>query len=470
MEKANSAARKRDLTQGSVIYKLVMFSLPLIASFLVMQLYNVADSIIVGNFVGPDALAAVSVSFPIMMFFNALFMGVSTGATVVISQFFGAKDKESLEKSSTTTFTLTIIVGIIITILGIILSKPLLHLLKTPDNIIDDATLYLVIILAGTLGNLIYAIGSGVLRGLGDSKWPLYFLIFCGVLNVGLNMLFVMAFRMGVAGVAWATLISQYLSGIFVYYRVNKGDYGIRFSFRNMKIDWAIAKLILKLGLPSGIQSMTMSLGSMIIQSFANRFGSTFIAANTSVMRTDGFAILPMMAIGSALTTFVGQNIGAGKIDRAKKGITSALVIIICIGLIMGVVMWFNGVYIIRAFTDDQSVQEIGSRGLRILAWFYSFMGLEFAFSGAMRGAGASVAPMVTTLIANLCRIPIAYFLAVVRDDYMGLFYSMVCSMIIGTTLIFLYYLKGNWRNKSITRMINSQSQNGKTEEIISAD
>lgn len=454
MEKTSTTESKRDLTQGSVIKKLIMFALPLIASFLIMQLYNVADSIVVGNFVGPDALAAVSVSFPIMMFFNALYMGVSTGATVVISQYYGAKDEESLEKASSTTFTLTILVGVIITVLGIFLSKPILQLLKTPDNIINDSAAYLAIVFAGTLGSLVYSIGSGVLRGLGDSKWPMYFLIFSSILNVSLNLLFVIVFNMGVPGVAWATMIAHFASGVLVYYRVNRGGYGIRFNFKNMKIDWKVAKIILKLGLPSGIQSMAMSLGSMIIQSFANRFGSTFIAANNSVMRADGFAILPMMAIGSALTTFVGQNIGAGKIDRAKKGIKSSALIIIGIGVIMGAVMWFNGSYVIRAFTDDPIVLEIGERGIRTIAWFYSFIGLEFAFAGAMRGAGASVAPMVTTLSANLCRIPIAYFLAVVPNDYMGLFYSMVSSMIIGTTLIFLYYLKGNWRNKSVARQI----------------
>lgn len=466
MDKSSIASSKRDLTQGSVLYKLLMFALPLIASFLIMQLYNVADSIVVGNFVGKDALAAVSVCFPIMMFFNALYMGVATGATVVISQYYGAKDEEGLEKASSTTFTLTIIVGIFITALGIVLSKPILHLLGTPDNIINDSSEYLSIIFAGTMGGLVYSIGSGVLRGLGDSKWPMYFLIFSSVLNVGLNLLFVIAFKMGVPGVAWATMIAHFAAGVLVYYRVNKGGYGIRFNFGHMKIDWVIAKLIMKLGLPTAIQSMAMSLGSMIIQSFANRFGSTFIAANSTVMRTDGFAILPMMALGSALTTFVGQNMGAGRIDRAKKGIKSAALIIIVIGIVMGAVMWFNGEYIIRAFTDDPAVLEIGRRGIRTIAWFYSFIGLEFAFAGAMRGAGASVAPMVTSLSANLCRIPIAYFLAVVRNDYMGLFYAMISSMVISATLIFLYYLKGNWRSKTVAKIPNRPEPAGEQNEV----
>lgn len=459
MDKKNAADEKRDLTQGSVIKKLIGFSIPLVISFFVMQLYNVADSIIVGQVVGPDALAAVAAGFPIMMFFNALYMGVSTGATVVISQLYGAKDSEGLKKASTSTFTLTLAIGAIITVLGIALTRPLLNLLGTPANIIDNSVLYLTIIFAGTLGNLVYAIGSGVLRGLGDSKWPLYFLVFSSILNIAMDLLFVIVFNWGVTGVALATLIAQFASGSFVYYRINRGSYGIRFSFKELGVDLQTSKTILRLGLPSGIQQMAMSVGSMIIQSFANKFGSTFIAANSTVMKTDGFAVLPMIAIGSAITTFVGQNIGAGNIERAKKGIKIAAITIIIIGITMGAVMWFYGSYIIRVFTEDASVIEIGERGIRTLAWFYLFIGIEFCFAGAMRGAGAAIAPMITTLSANLLRIPIAYFLAVRPHNYMGLFYSMVFSMILGSTLIFTYYLKGNWRSKSIVPRLENVSK-----------
>lgn len=458
MNKQDVKDSKRDLTQGSVVKKLLGFSIPLVISFFVMQLYNVADSIIVGQFVGPDALAAVAAGFPIMMFFNALYMGISTGATVVISQLFGAKDAGGLGKASRTTFTLTLTIATVITVLGITLTRPFLNLLGTPANIINDSVVYLTIIFAGTLGNLVYSIGSGVLRGLGDSKWPLYFLLFSSILNILLDLVFVIVFNWGVPGVALATLVAQLASGAFVLARINRGSYGIRFSFRDLGVNGDIARAIIRLGLPSGIQSMAMSAGSMIIQSFANRFGSTFIAANSTVMRADGFAFLPMMAIGSAITTFVGQNIGAGNIDRAKKGIKVAATIIIIIGITMGAVMWFYGSYIIRAFTADADVIAIGERGVRTLAWFYCFIGLESCFAGAMRGAGAAVAPMVTTLSANLLRIPVAYILAVRPHNYMGLFYAMVASMVLGSILIFLYYLKGNWRNKSIVSRVEGDA------------
>ncbi len=460
MDKQKATDLKRDLTQGSVLKKLLGFSIPLVISYFVMQLYNVADSIIVGQFVGPDALAAVGAGFPVMMFFNGLYMGISTGATVVISQLYGAKASEGLKKASSTTFTLTLVIGAVITIVGMLLTRPFLSLLGTPANIIDDSVAYLTIIFAGTLGNLVYSIGSGVLRGLGDSKWPLYFLVFSSILNITFDLLFVVAFNWGVPGVAAATLIAQLISGAFVYYRINRGSYGLRFNFRELGVHWDTARTILRLGLPTGIQQMAISAGSMIIQSFANRFGSTFIAANSTVMRADGFAVLPMLAIGSGITTFVGQNIGAGNLERSKKGIKISAIIIVAIGLIMGTVMWFYGSYIIRAFTDDPAVIEIGDRGIRVLAWFYCFIGIEWCFAGAMRGAGAAIAPMITTLSANLCRIPVAYFLAVRPDNYMGLFYSMAFSMVLGSSLIFIYYLKGNWRDKSVVRAMERAASN----------
>lgn len=456
MDKSQAYNAKRDLTQGNVVSKLLFFALPLILSNLVMQFYNVADSIIVGNFVGSDAIAAVGASFPIMMLFNALFMGVAMGAGIVVAQYFGAKNHEALAKAVSTTFTITLIVGAVITSLGLLLSKPLLSLLGTPANILSDSTSYLAIVFLGTIGSMIYMIGGGILRGLGDSKWPLYFLIICSALNIVLDLLFVVVFGWGVPGVAWATILSQVTSAVLVYVRINKGGYGIRFGFGQLKIDANSAKSILKLGLPSGIQSMTMSLGMLIIQSFANGFGSDFIAANSVVMRADGFAILPMMGIGMAVTTFTGQNMGAGKLDRAKEGIRAAAVIIIAIGVIMGVILWFFGIYVMRAFTDTPAVLEIGKRGIQVLAFTYCFMGLDHCFGGAMRGAGAAVAPMATALIANIARIPIAYFIAVVPGDYMGLFYSMAATMVLGCVMIMLYYKSGRWQNKAITGKQNA--------------
>ena len=452
MDKTTSRADSRDLTQGSVVKKLVMFALPLIASNLIMQLYNIVDSIIVGNFIGSDAIAAVGSSFPIMMLFFSMFMGVATGAGIVVAQNCGAKNQEGLKKTVSTTFTLAIYIGVFITVVGLIITRPLLTLLGTPANIMSDATAYLTIIFAGMLGNTIYSIGGGILRGMGDSKGPLYILIISSILNALLASFFVIVCGWGVAGTATATIISQTLSGILVYFRINKGGYGVSVSFRSLKMDKPMLKLIVALGLPTGIQQMTMSIGGMIIQSFSNRFGSDLIAANSIIMRADGFVIMPMMGIGLALTTFVGQNMGAGKLDRAKHGIRAAALTVIGIGVTMGVVLWFCGIYIMRAFTDTQAVLEMGKQGIRVLAFFYCFMGLDQCFAGAMRGAGQAIAPMITGLIANLMRIPLAYFIAVVPMNYMGLFYAMAATMVLGATMIFTYYKTGKWQNKTIVK------------------
>jgi Na+-driven multidrug efflux pump len=242
------------------------------------------------------------------------------------------------------------------------------------------------------------------------------------------------------------------VSAVLIIIRLNTGDYGVKFSLKNLTIDKPSAKTIIRLGLPTGIQMMTMSLGMMIIQSFSNGFGSDFIAANNAIMRADGFAMLPMQAIGMAVTTFVGQNIGAGMLDRAKHGIKSAAFIIIGIGVTMGVILWFLGVYIIQAFTSDPNVIGIGKSGIQVIAFVYCFIGLDQCFGGAMRGAGAAIAPMVTGLTAQFLRIPIAYFLAVLPYNYMGLFYSMAITSVVSVSMIFFYYRRGTWRNKAVVR------------------
>ena len=313
------SARKGDLTEGSIVKKLTLFALPLIAGNIVSQLYNVADSVVVGNFVSSDALAAVGASFPVMMCFNALFWGLSMGAGILIAQCFGAKEQDKLQNAVNTAFTLTLILGSVITVLGALFSRQMLIVMKTPANILADSTTYLSIIFYATVGNMIYNMGSGILRGMGDSRWPLLFLIFCSCMNVLLDLVFVIFLDMGVAGVAWATLISQYVSAVLTVLRIHFGGYAARVQYRKLRVNKESFSQIMRLGLPSGIQEMAYSLGMMLVQSFSNGFGSDFIAANSIIMKVDGFAVMPMMGIGAAISTFVGQNMGANKLDRTKK-------------------------------------------------------------------------------------------------------------------------------------------------------
>jgi len=450
MSNAAKVDYRGDLTQGPIIKKMVMFSIPMILGNLVFQFYNLADSLIVSNAYGTDALAAVSASFPIMMLFNAMFMGLSTGSGIIISQFYGAKDQDNLQKAVDTSFALCLIVGAFIMTIGLTLATPLLNLLQTPANIIDDSAAYLRIIYAGFLFNMVYNMGAGILRGMGDSKWPLVFLCISAALDVALDIAFVVGLKMGVAGAALATILCQLISAILTIMRMIRGGYPIKVNLFSFKMDRFHVKNIIRLGLPTALQNMAVSAGAVVIQTFSNSFGSGFIASNAIVMKVDGFAVLPMMGYSMALSTFVGQNIGAGKVERAQKGIHYSMWIIVGFGVVLGTILWFFGKYLMLAFGAEEAVLNTGMIGLRILAYFYMFMGLNQSFSGALRGAGSAIVPMVSSVAGSLVRIPIAYFMAVMPRWEYGLFWSMVISNIISFVIVYVYFLKGNWRSAAI--------------------
>lgn len=469
-----------DLTQGSILSKLLRFALPLMAANLVNQLYNVVDTVIVGYAVGDHGIAAVGLSFPFMMLFNALFMGVSMGGNIVISQMYGAKNMERLNKAVNTTVFLAFLMGIAITGIGLACTRPLLRLLNTPAEIINDAATYLMIIFGGTVGNLFFNLSSGILRGMGDSRWPLYAIILSTVSNILLDLLLSVVLEMGVAGVAIATIICHFASGIVLLVRINSGKYGMKVSLsQTLKPDGDIAKTVFRLGMPSGLQGVAMSMGGLIMQGFGNNFGAEFVTANAVIQRVDGFAIMPLMGLGMATTTFSGQNIGAGNIKRAQKGVYVALGTILTIAVVMGFVMWFAGAPIIRLFNVSDHVLEMGLRGIRWICFFYAFMGVDHAVAGAMRGAGAAVRPVVNSFITQGCRLILTYLLAVVPlnraihaaveagsytsfeiakaagvglDGYINVYYVMSIGMVLGAVLNFLYFKFGNWKNKGITR------------------
>lgn len=495
---------RNNLTEGPVLQKLLMFALPTIAGNLCMQLYNVVDSIIVGNYVGTDALAAVGASFPFMTLFNALFMGVSMGAQIVISQSFGAKNYDQLRTVINTGISLAIIIGTCITLIGTPLAGTLLKLLNTPANIFPAARSYLIIIFLGTLGNVFFNLGGGALRGMGDSRWPLLALLVSSLTNIVLDLLFVVKFDMGVAGVAWATTIAHFLSGLVLLWRLQNGGYPAKVHWGDLPHpNKEATKHIFALGLPSAIQNCAMSLGAVIMQSFSNAFGSDFIAANTVVMKADGFAMMPMMGLGMSCTSFVGQNIGAGKKDRAKQGIRAAALCVIVVAVVMGITLYFTGGYIMQAFGASGKVLMMGVNGIHFLAFCYMFMGLDHVLGGSMRGAGVAIAPACTAIAANMCRIPLAYVLGVrplkatiakllesmpaeltaLANEYMasghyaslveatnaaaanlaslehhmGMFITFGISMFLGAAMIFCYYKFGKWQDKAVARKINQK-------------
>ena len=443
------APARNDLTEGPIVKKILTFALPIIAGNLLMQFYNVVDSVVIGQYAGADAVAAVGVSNPIMMLFNALFMGLSMGANIVISQTYGARDMEKLKRSINTVLGLAFAVGILITVMGLTLCRPLLRLLNTPENIFNDSAIYLTVIYTGMLGNVFFNNGSGILRGMGDSRWPLIALTISCVLNIVLDIWFVFGLHWGVAGVAWATVIGQTLSGIVLAWRIHHFGNGIRLSPKEIvRPNKEISLNILRLGLPSGIQAMAMSLGGVITQSFSNTFGSSFIAANSMVMRLDGFAMMPLMGLGMSSTTFVGQNMGAGKPDRARSGVYKILCMVAVVATTMGLIMFFFSKYFMLAFTNEENVIEIAVRGVRVICFVYICMGIEQTSGGAIRGAGVAVVPMAISILGNFLRIPLAYFLAIRQGNYMGMFYAMAATMTFGAIMLFSYFQFGNWREK----------------------
>jgi len=479
-ERVLRAKDNHDLTQGNITKKILLFALPTIAGNLFQQLYNVVDSLIVGNFArsGTECLAAVNASFPVMMFFSSLFMGVSMGANIIVSQYKGAKDHENLEKAMTTTFTLSMLTGIVITILGLCFTRPLLELLGTPEAILDMSATYLRIVFIGTCGNIVYNGMNGLIRGLGDAKKPMYALIIAAILNIILDAIFVIVFHWDVAGVAWATIISHFASGLILLYWQSKGEYGAKINFRNLKPDKKMSGLIVRLGLPAAIQNAAFASGMLVTQGFANRFGTNYIAANAIIMKVDGFAMMPMMGLQAAITTYVGQNIGAGNVKRTNDGIRSTVFMAVGFSIILGFILYFCGKYLMAAFNVNEEALKMGVRGLQFLCFFYVFMAVQNVLGGALRGAGASAASALMGIINTAIRLPLGYLLAIVplnracrdavekglyatveaaeanlvgNEHYFGLFQTFAFGMVAGLLVTVPYYIWGNWRSKGVT-------------------
>ncbi len=450
----------QDMTQGTPMKSLVRFSVPLLIGNLAQQLYSTVDSIVVGNYVGDGALAAIGASGPILNLLLVLFMGVSVGASVMASQYFGAKNKERLSQTVGTTLTVTFITAAMIMIIGPLVTRPVMELLGTPDDILDMSCTYMVILCLGFLGSAYYNIISGVLRGLGDSIMPLVFLLVACGLNIGLDIWFVAGFQWGVAGVAWATIISQFISGALCIVRLVTMKDVVALKPKMLIPQRSLVYQLVRLGLPSGLTQAIFSLATIIVQSLTNSFGTAVIAANTVVMRVDGFAMMPNFTFGTAMTTYAGQNIGAGRLDRAEKGTTSGLKMGLSVSVVLvGLILLF-GRYLMEMFTSTPEVIETGMRMLQILAVGYVAMAVTQILSGTMRGAGDTMTPMWISIITTvIIRVPVAYgleFLTRPEGGAMGsgtpdpLFVSLLISWVIGAVLTSIAYRWGKWKKRSI--------------------
>lgn len=435
-----------NLTEGPIFSGLLRFAVPILLGSIVTQLYNVADSVIVGRFVSADALAAVSASGPVMNIINMFMIGLSTGSNVVIAQRMGARDTDALQKAVSTVAFLTLACSLFITAVGLGVSRPLLNLLNTPQEIFADARLYLIIVYLGTTGNMIYQMGSGALRGMGDSSWPFYFLTLCSVLNIVLDLIAVLVLKWGVPGVALATALAQGVSGIGVVIRMNRGEYGVRVSLRNIRMDRGESGRIIAIGLPAAIQNVGNLIANLCVQSSVNFFGPTFIAANSIVTKVDDMINIPVVALSTALCTFVGQNMGQFRMDRIKKGINYSILSLTVLGAGMcGILIAFRGIFP-QLFTTEQAVVAIAADGLLIMSFQCFFHGTDRVLVNAMRGAGKSVVPMVTAQFGAFSRIPLAYFLGVRTGDWHGIFWALLIASFLRSVAIAVYYYCGGWK------------------------
>lgn len=390
----------KDMTTGNIWKQLIVFMIPLLVGNIFQQFYNTIDSVVVGNYVGKDALAAVTSTSPISIMLVGFFMGMSTGAGVVVSQYFGAKDTKSLRRSVHTAIMLTIILGILFMIIGYLITPVMLKFMDTPDSVMNDADKYLKTYFLGILGLMLYNMASGILRAVGDSKTPLYVLIFSSIMNIILDLLFVIVFKLGVFGVALATIIAQFLSSfvvLFILFR-SKDVYSLR--IRELCLDFDILKKIVKIGFPAGIQTAIVSFSNVFVQSYINHFGADAAAAWGVYTRIDAFAILPLQSMGLSITTYVGQNAGANKKKRINDGIKIALVIAVLITTIICVPLVIFAPTIASLFNKETLVIAYAATFIRVNEFFDIVACTNQIHAGALRGVGNAIVPSIVMIFS----------------------------------------------------------------------
>ena len=422
------------------------------------QLYNTADSVIVGRYVGDNALAAVGSASPILNLLLVLFVGISVGAGIMVSQYFGAKQREDLSGTIGSCITLTAISSLFIMIIGPLVSGPLLSYLDTPESIIGWCESYLNIIFIGIMGMAYYNILGGVLRGLGDSVSALLYLLIATIVNIVLDILFVASFGMGVAGVALATAIAQALSAVLCFWKLLRMSDIFDMKKKYLKLHRKYAITTIRLGLPSGLTQAIFSMAMIIVQSLTNSFGEMFIAANVIVMRVDGFAMMPNFSFGTAMTTYAGQNVGAHELERVDEGAKQGTFIAMGVSAAITALILIFGKYLMGIFTDTSELVDMSMRMMRILAVGYVAMAVTQSLSGVMRGAGDTMTPMWISLITTVAiRVPVAYGIAYLTrsEQYPGgrcesIFFSLLFSWTLGAVVTFICYRWGKWKQKAI--------------------
>lgn len=430
-----------DMTEGNITRHIISFALPLLIGNIFQQLYNTVDTWVVGNYVSNEAFSAVGSVGPIINMLIGFFMGLSSGAGVVISQYYGAKRHQEVQDTVHTAMLMTVIMGIAFTGIGLGMTPYMLRLMNTPENVMPESTAYLTIYFSGILGLMIYNIGAGILRAVGDSQRPFYFLVVCAVLNTTLDLLFVLVFHMGVEGVALATVLSQGVSAVLVVITLMRTETCIKLRLRDLKIHFAMLGKIFRVGIPAAIQMAITAFSNIFVQSYINYFGDNCMSGWTAYAKIDQLLFLPMQSIALASTTFVGQNLGCNQVERAKKGVSQALLIAMASTLVLMIPVIAFASPLVAFFNSKEEVVQIGTVLLHWLTPFYVLCCFNQIYSGALRGAGNSRAPMIIMLSSFVAfRQVYLFVMSRVWNEIIPIAMSYPAGWLLCSTLTAIYY------------------------------
>lgn len=443
MDKTKSSTR---MTEGPIWKRIIAFAIPLFLGNLFQQLYNTADSLIVGNFLGSDALAAVSSSGSLIFLLVGFFNGIAVGAGVVIARYFGAHDSENVQKSIHTTIAFGILSGILLTVIGLWLAPQILVWMGTPEDILVNSTIYFRIYFCGSLAFVLYNIFVGILQAVGDSRHPLIYLIISSIVNIVLDLLFVGVFHLGVGSAALATIISQFTSAVLCLIHLQKAPAEYRVSIRKIRIHFPLLKQIISNGLPAGFQNSIIAFANVIVQSNINSFGKMAVAGCGAYSKIEGFGFLPITCFALALTTFISQNLGAKEYDRAKKGAKFGILCSICMAELVGIFIFVFSPALIAAFNNDPQVIAYGTTQARTVTLFYFLLAFSHCLAGILRGAGKSTIPMFVMMIC-WCIIRVTYITIIVRfvPVINVIFWAYPLTWALSSICFLIYYKKADW-------------------------
>ncbi len=433
--------KNTDLLKGSIWKSILIFSLPLLVGNLFQQLYNTVDSYVVGNYVSSHALAAVGQSTSIINMLVGFFMGLATGAGVVIAQYYGAKETKRMQEAIHTSLALTFVLCIVFTALGIALARPILEMIDSPKEVLPLATIYLQIYFGGVSFSLIYNMASGILRALGDSKNPLIYLVISSLVNIVLDFVFVLYFNLGVAGVGIATTIAQLVSAILVMYQLMHTDQDYKVCIRQIRFEKSILTKIIAIGIPAALQNSIVSFSNVIVQSYISKFGSAAVAGYSTTTKLDGFLQLPIQSFSMAITTFVGQNYGAQNYKRVRKGLYTTLLMCEIIIVFAAFIIYTNGEFLVGLFSRDRDVIVAGVTMISVFAPGYIFLPLSHITAGALRGVGLSKVPMYSMILCFVILRQIYLFVATkFSSELITVFLGWPLTWIVNAALLMLYY------------------------------